>query len=55
MHESLNLDDLDVEQLEQRIELGHLMPAAMPVNCDGNACTSNNATSCSNNHCHTYG
>ncbi len=53
--ESLNLNDLDIEQLEHRIELGHLMPAAMPVNCAGNSCVNNHAGSCTNNGCHDYG
>ncbi len=49
--ESLNLGDLDIEQLEQRIELGHLMPAAMPVQCQDNQCTSFTSGNCQGNTC----
>ncbi len=53
--ESLNLDDLDIERLEERIELGHLLPAAaMPVQCANNSCNDFSSGNCSGNTCRGF-
>ena len=56
---SLNLADLDVEQLEQRIELGHLHPGYgqnRHTDCDGNHCITydEKGNRCTINYCEDY-
>jgi len=48
--ESLNLTDLDVEELEQRIELGLLIPDL--AQRDGSDCTLTG--NCGTNNCGTF-
>jgi hypothetical protein len=53
--ESLNIENLDVEELERRIELASGMPIDLGLWCDcnGNSCSCNTYT-CTTYTCTTY-